>query len=85
VLGMNIKIPSPVDAVVSRIAKWSFSAYLTNLPVLLSIKYFLPVQSLSVMSCVLLWMLYVIVTFFTAFLIYELYERKFLALRERIS
>ena len=85
VLGMNIKIPSPVDAVVSRIAKWSFSAYLTNLPVLLSIKYFLSVQSLSVMSCVLLWMLYVIVTFFAAFLIYELYERKFLALRERIS
>lgn len=84
VFGMNFKVPLSVDVVVSRIARWSFSAYLTNLPVLLAIRYFLPMPS-SIMSCVLFWMLYVSMTFFAEFVIYELYETKFLALRERMS
>ncbi|EJN23469.1 putative acyltransferase [Pseudomonas sp. GM79] len=84
VSGMNAKIPQTLDGMVSRLARWSFSAYLTNLPVLLAIRYFLPAPSSTIM-CVLSWALYVSLTFLSAFLIYELYERKFLALRERLS
>lgn len=83
VLGMNAKPLLVLDRVVSRIARWSFSAYLTNLPVLLAIRYFLPVP--TPLIGVLFWALYVGLTFLSAFLIYELYERKFMALRERLS
>ncbi|UZM16487.1 acyltransferase [Pseudomonas kielensis] len=84
VLGMNVKVPIALDGVISKVARWSFSAYLTNLPILLAIRYFLPLPSSAVM-CVLFWVLYISLTFFSAFLIYELYERRFLALREHLS
>ncbi|WP_440973094.1 acyltransferase family protein [Pseudomonas koreensis] len=83
VLGMNATIPLAIDKVLARIARWSFSAYLTNLPVLLAIRHFLPAPE-SATACSLQWLLYVSLTFFSAFLIYELYERRFLALRERL-
>lgn len=80
----NIKVHRAIDCITSRIARWSYSAYLTNLPVLFTIKYFFPANT-SVFESITLWLYYLAGTIITAFLVYRFFELKFLSLREKIT
>ncbi|QJW57011.1 O-acetyltransferase OatA [Serratia plymuthica] len=79
-----IEIPSIVRSFTSKMARWSYAAYLTNLPILYIINYYIPKQT-SLMGCVFVWVLFVTMTILSAKIVYELFEVKVLKLRDRMK
>jgi peptidoglycan/LPS O-acetylase OafA/YrhL len=82
--GMNLKIPAMIDAVTSRLARWSYSAYLANLPVLMALRYLIPPPS-TMLESVLLWLAYMSSTMLVSFIVYRSFERPILLLRDRVT
>ncbi|EMX8465019.1 acyltransferase family protein [Serratia ureilytica] len=80
----NSDIPNAVKAVTSRIARWSYAAYLTNLPVLLALNHYLPKPD-SAIGCLAMWSLFVAMTMLSAKLVYELFEVRILRLRDHLK
>lgn len=79
----KIKLVKPFELIFSKIARWSYAAYLTNLPVLYAINYFIPRQS-SLLGCFVTWALFIVITISISRSIYHLFEIKVLALRDRL-
>lgn len=65
----------------SRIARWSYAAYLTNIPVMLFIKYMM-VAPVTLFSACLQWLVFVFLTLFTAFVVYTIFEVRVLRIRD---
>lgn len=45
IAGLEISLWTPLSSITSRISRWSYSAYLVNLPILMLIKFFFPSSS----------------------------------------
>ncbi|QWT18720.1 acyltransferase [Bacillus sp. NP157] len=74
-------VREPVASVANAMAKVSYSAYLTNLPVLSLLHLAFPQP--TALGCVALWFAYVAGTFATATVFYRLVEKPILAWRDR--
>ncbi|WP_082634844.1 acyltransferase family protein [Aeromonas schubertii] len=81
VVGFNIKLSGFTCKVVQSVARWSYSAYLVNLLVVSAIYYYLPPVSTS--TAVYYWFLYILCTFLFSFVVYSVFERNILLLRDR--
>lgn len=81
--GLNITINSYIMSVLSRIARWSYAAYLTNLPVLFFIKKILP-EPTTYIECFSQWSLFFILTLTSSYLIYSLFEKNILKIRDKL-
>lgn len=81
IAGYHWGLPSVLQFQVSNIARLSYSAYLTNLPVLTLLRFAYPRPTAA--GCVLLWCAYVAGTFLTAWCFYRTVERPVLAWRDR--
>ncbi|WP_454870491.1 acyltransferase family protein [Pseudomonas lini] len=82
-IGMDFKFSKFFERVFLRVARWSYSAYLTNLPVLFALRYLFPEPD-SLYECIALWVSYLALTLISACLVYETFEKRFLALRRKI-
>lgn len=80
----HMDVTAIVRAVTSRMARWSYAAYLTNLPVLYFINYYIP-KPASLVGCISVWTLFIIMTILSSKLVYELFEVKVLQLRDRMK
>jgi len=83
VSGYKIRINKKTQDVTTRLARWSYAAYLTNLPVLLTIRYLLPPPT-TLLNCLFQWALFISITIFSAFIVYITFERNVLKLRDSI-
>lgn len=77
-----VNINSSIMRYLSKVARWSYAAYLTNLPVLCSIGYFLK-RPESLTECLFQWTLFISITLFSAWFVYSIFERKVLSLRDK--
>ncbi|BEM87131.1 acyltransferase [Serratia marcescens] len=80
----HVDLPNLMKAVTARIARWSYAAYLTNLPVLIALNHYLPKPD-STVGCLAMWSLFIALTMLSAKLVYELFEVKILRLRDRLK
>lgn len=81
--GFNWILNSKVMVIFTRVARWSYAAYLTNLPALFLIKHLLaPPTTLA--SCLLQWGLYFMLTLCTAWMVYSMFERQVLKFRDKL-
>lgn len=83
VVGYKLNIGGVVNKITSHMARWSYAAYLTNLPVLLTIRYFTQ-PPITVLNCIMLWVTFVFFTLLSAAIVYSLFERKVLKYRDAI-
>lgn len=83
-LGYNWNIHSKITFISSRIARWSYSAYLTNLPILYLIKYIAPLKQNNYLYATE-WLIYVTGTLLSAYIVYTHFEKKIFLFREKIS
>ena len=83
VAGYKLKITGLVKKIAAHMARWSYAAYLTNLPVLLTIRYFTQ-PPITIFDCILLWGTFILFTLLTAAIVYSLFERKVLKYRDAI-
>jgi len=80
--GLNVKFNDGAAFLINKLARWSYSAYLTNLPVLYLLYYIYPFG--TKMHCgLILWLAYIFLTFLFSALIYHFYECFFLRLRDK--
>jgi len=80
----HVEIAAIVRVMASRMARWSYAAYLTNLPVLYLINYYIPKPTSSI-GCISVWVLFVTMTIISSKLVYDLFEVKVLKLRDKIK
>ncbi|OBY91309.1 hypothetical protein A6723_024995 [Pseudomonas sp. AU11447] len=81
-LGITSKIRCNISFVTERISRWSYSAYLANLPVLmLLMKFKVPVT--DSLSCIALFLAFIFLTFLVSALVYKFFEAKILRLRDK--
>lgn len=78
-LGMKWHVPFMIDKVTSSLARWSYSAYLFNLPLLEIIRKYINLPGL------LSWLLFITLTFVFSFLNYRYFELYFLSFRDRLT
>lgn len=83
ILGINLPVNKYVAYCSSRIARWSYAAYLTNLPVLFLIHRLFP-QPVGLSSHLIIWFIFTLSVFFSAFIVYTFFERKVLTYRDRV-
>lgn len=82
---LKSRVPSFIAIVTSRISKWSYSAYLANLPVLFAITHIHPNRD-GATAGILLFIAYIASTFAISAIIYKTFESKILRIRdERFS
>jgi len=77
-------MPRHVDAVTSRIARWSYSAYLVNVPWLAALHAFMPVPA-SIVGCIGMWLGYIAGTLFLSSFVYRAFEAPLLGWRDRLT
>ncbi len=80
----HINVSPIIKAITSRIARWSYAAYLINLPVLYLLNHYIPKQT-SLIGCILVWSLFVSTTIFLSKIVYQLFELKVMKLRDRLK
>lgn len=80
----HIRIPEKIKIIASNMARWSYSAYLINLPILYFINHFIPKQT-SFLGCISVWILFILSVITLSKFTYQLFELKILNLRERIK
>jgi peptidoglycan/LPS O-acetylase OafA/YrhL len=83
IVGLQFKINGRLEYISSRIARWSYAAYLTNLPIIYLLKYMFPTS--SQFSSFILWITYIFLTFLSAYLVYRFFEKNFLSLRDKLE
>lgn len=83
VMGFEWHLPTPFYRIVALMARWSYSAYLVNLPVVVLMAYWLPVPSGGWQS-IALWLVFMLSTWALSALVYYGFERKVLDFRERL-
>ncbi|WP_411752296.1 acyltransferase family protein [Serratia sp. (in: enterobacteria)] len=83
VSGYKINITGLLRKITAYVARWSYAAYLTNLPVLLTIRYFTQ-PPITTFNCILLWATFIFFTLLSAAIVYSLFERKVLKYRDAI-
>ncbi|WP_447874061.1 acyltransferase family protein [Serratia fonticola] len=83
VAGYSLNITGLLNKLTSHVARWSYAAYLTNLPVLLTIRYFTQ-PPVTAFNCILLWLAFIFFTLASAAIVYSLFERKVLQYRDAI-
>jgi peptidoglycan/LPS O-acetylase OafA/YrhL len=83
ILGMNLPINKLVIYFSSRIARWSYAAYLTNLPILFLIHHLFP-QPAGFISHLVIWLTFILCVFLSAFIVYTFFERQALTYRDRM-
>lgn len=81
--GLNITFNRYVIRILSNIARWSYAAYLTNLPVLFLIKETLPPPS-TYIECISQWALFIALTIAISYIIYSLFEKNVLRIRDKL-
>ncbi|WP_081010514.1 acyltransferase family protein [Yersinia frederiksenii] len=84
VIGLNFSPHQLVNAVFSRIARWSYAAYLTNLPVYALVRKYLPLEA-TVANQTIQLLVYIFFTLFSAFIIYTFFERRVLIFRDKVT
>lgn len=84
-VGISFGIRGLLGQLILTISKWSYSAYLSNLPVLALLFFFLNPRSGNSVESVLAWLLFIALTFTVSSLVYRFYESYFLKLREQFE
>ncbi|MGP3192967.1 acyltransferase family protein [Serratia marcescens] len=80
----HVSLPSKIKVLTSNMARWSYSAYLINLPVIYTINYYIPKQT-SFAGCILMWLLFMTSTITLSKFTYQIFEERVLKLRDRIK
>ena len=84
-LGLAWQPPAAITRVGAALARWSYSAYLANLPVFFLILHTLgPTPGGDRLGALLRWLIFVSVTLLIAALAYRVVERHILGLRDRM-
>lgn len=83
ICGISINFHGCLSKIFSFFARISYAAYLSNVPILLSINYFLP-GSTSLLHAILKWILFFTLTCGISSAIYYLFEVKILSLRDKL-
>ncbi|CAI0716814.1 O-acetyltransferase OatA [Serratia quinivorans] len=81
--GYRVRVSPIINHPFSKIARWSYAAYLTNLPVLVSIRYFSPPPT-TLSECLMQWFLFISITLISAWLVYSFFEKSVLSMRDKI-
>lgn len=82
-LGVGRRLDLPGEAIFKKLAAWSYSAYLANLPVFAVIDHFIG-RGESLAGGVLRWLLFLVATLAISALVYGGYEKKVLVFRDRV-
>ena len=82
VVGLDLRLPEPLRMTSGAVARWSYSAYLTNLPVS-SVLTFLWGPATSSAGWFARWLVFMGATLLTSALVYHLFESRILAFRDR--
>lgn len=77
-------VPRYLDSITSRVARWSYSAYLVNVPLLAGLHALAPVPN-GAAGCISMWLSYFTGTFLISSAIYRIYERPLLRWRDRMT
>ena len=79
----QIKIKGFLNTIITKISLWSYSLYLVNYSiVLLTMQYFIKIDDLSLITNVFCLLVFWIISFILAFLLYTFYEIPFTKLRD---
>lgn len=81
-LGIASKTRWRISFVTERISRWSYSAYLANLPVLMLLAKFQALAT-DAPSCIALFLAFILLTFLISASVYEFFEANILRLRDR--
>ena len=81
--GLSINFNKYIAIIFSNIARWSYAAYLVNLPVLFLIKYLLSPPA-TYAECFSQWLLFITVTLAISCLIYTVFEKNILRFRDKL-
>lgn len=81
---IHIKISKHIMYIVSRVARWSYAAYLINLPVIFLLKNILPTPT-TYANCIAQWLLFFLVTLSSSCFIYKVFEKNILKIRDKIT
>lgn len=82
ITGLKWRFPRWLHVPLERVARWSYSAYLANLPVLLLILYLRPESAIGWLN-VLWWLGFMAGTLLLSALVYSQFERRVMALRDK--
>ncbi len=82
-LGLNTRLPGWLASGGAFLARISYSAYLVNLPVALTLVYFFGCCEVSFWGAFAMWLAFMAPTLAISHVVYEVYERRFNALRDR--
>ncbi|HBR1695967.1 TPA: acyltransferase [Klebsiella quasipneumoniae subsp. quasipneumoniae] len=80
---IHIQISKQIMYIVSRIARWSYAAYLINLPVIFLLKQTLPTPT-TYASCITQWLLFFLLTLSLSCFIYNTFEKTILKARDKL-
>lgn len=83
-IGLNFNITHWINSIFSHLARWSYAAYLVNLPVRLYMQKIIPSPTNAVEG-IFQFTIFFVVTFIFSFFIYYFFERKVLKIRDSIT
>lgn len=81
--GYKIFVPAAINYPFSKIARWSYAAYLTNLPTLQSIRYFFQPPT-TPLECLIQWCAFISITLLSAWVVYSFFEKTVLSMRDKL-
>jgi peptidoglycan/LPS O-acetylase OafA/YrhL len=81
--GLNVVFNRYISSIFSNIARWSYAAYLTNLPALFLINKIMP-PPLTYTECISQWIMFIALTLISAYIIYSSFEKKILRIRDKL-
>ncbi|XPP75701.1 acyltransferase family protein [Serratia liquefaciens] len=81
--GYKICVPPAINYPFSKIARWSYAAYLTNLPALLSIRYLFQ-PPVTLLECLMQWCIFIFITLLSAWVVYSFFEKSVLSMRDKL-
>lgn len=83
-VGIERALPGWLSAASRFVARVSYSAYLVNIPVALTLVHLFGCCDNSVFQTFGMWLAYMVLTLVISHVVYEAYERRFNALRDRL-
>lgn len=82
--GIEWGLPKWLRRMSGFMARISYSVYLVNLPVLLTLTYLLGCCSDSVGKALMMWLLFLVLTLMISHVVFKFYEQRFNVLRDRL-
>ncbi len=82
-VGLNTRLPDWLTKGGAFLARISYAAYLVNLPVALALVYFFGCCETSFWAAFAMWLAFMALTLAISYAVYETYEKRFNALRDR--